>query len=232
MIISHKYQFIFIKTVKTAGTSIEVYLSDYCGPDDILPPFGREEFPNRQPRNYKGFFNPFKEMVNAFPRGLKTGVLDFINRQKFREHIHGPIIRCRIPKEIWNSYYKFCVERNPFDKVISHYYFLVGRKNLNLTFDEYLDSKYRCLNYPSYTDYPKCENIIVDRVLRYEKLNEELSEVFGRLGVSFEGALNTKAKAYYRKDKMKPSDLKDYQIAKIKEIYRKEIQFFGYDIEP
>src|SRR5437762_6689028 len=39
MIISHKHKFIFIKTVKTAGTSLEVFLSQHCGPDDVLTPF-------------------------------------------------------------------------------------------------------------------------------------------------------------------------------------------------
>ena len=38
MIISHEHKFIFLKTKKTAGTSIELALSQLCGPDDVIPP--------------------------------------------------------------------------------------------------------------------------------------------------------------------------------------------------
>ena len=38
MIISHARSFIFIKTRKTAGTSVEVYLSQHCGPEDVITP--------------------------------------------------------------------------------------------------------------------------------------------------------------------------------------------------
>ena len=38
MIISHKYRFIFVKTRKTAGTSVEAYLSQHCGDSDVLTP--------------------------------------------------------------------------------------------------------------------------------------------------------------------------------------------------
>jgi len=36
MIISHKHKFIFVKTFKTAGSSIENYLQKYLGPNDII----------------------------------------------------------------------------------------------------------------------------------------------------------------------------------------------------
>jgi hypothetical protein len=45
MIISHKHKFIFFKTKKTAGTSIEIALSKYRGPDDVITPFCFERNP-------------------------------------------------------------------------------------------------------------------------------------------------------------------------------------------
>lgn len=41
MIASYKCNFIFIKTRKTAGTSVELALGEHCGPDDIITPIGK-----------------------------------------------------------------------------------------------------------------------------------------------------------------------------------------------
>jgi hypothetical protein len=38
MIVSHRHRFIFIKTHKTAGSSMEMALAPLCGPDDIVTP--------------------------------------------------------------------------------------------------------------------------------------------------------------------------------------------------
>src|SRR5689334_7330747 len=38
MIVSHTHKFIFLKTKKTAGTSIELALSELCGPADVITP--------------------------------------------------------------------------------------------------------------------------------------------------------------------------------------------------
>ena len=43
MIVSHKHRFIFLKTKKTAGTSIELALSALCDGDDIITPLAQAE---------------------------------------------------------------------------------------------------------------------------------------------------------------------------------------------
>ena len=43
MIASHQHRFIFLKTRKTAGTSVEIALSKVCGPDDIITEISPED---------------------------------------------------------------------------------------------------------------------------------------------------------------------------------------------
>ena len=43
MIICHKHKFIFVKTRKTAGSSVEIFLSKYCGPSCVITPLSKED---------------------------------------------------------------------------------------------------------------------------------------------------------------------------------------------
>ena len=48
MIISHKHKFIFIKTFKVSGTSMEIALSRHIGGKDILTPLNLERERERE----------------------------------------------------------------------------------------------------------------------------------------------------------------------------------------
>jgi len=228
MIISYKYKFIFIKTRKTAGTSIEVFLSKHCGENDIVTPIGPPES-GHIPRNYKGNFNVIKEIFSQSRHEAAQTIKDFLKRKRFYNHIPAFRVRARLPKKVWDNFFKFCVERNPWEKTLSRYYRLYYKSNGKLSFDEYMSSGYFPVNYTLYTDGYKHEDVIVDYVARYENLSEELTTIFGQLGIPFDGALNIRAKRGYRNDSRPYQEVFSENHRKIIETaFEKEIAMHGY----
>jgi hypothetical protein len=226
MILSHKYKFLFIKTAKTAGTSIEVFLSQCCGPDDVLTPV----YPPVEPhvaRNYRGFWNPFREIAANHCHGLGQTMKDLVKRNRFYNHIPAQTAKHRLRPGMWRDYLKFCVERNPWDKTLSHYHMVNQRAGGKVTFEEYLERGQFCLNHPKYTD--STGTVIVDKIIRYESLINELSEVFKRLGIPFSGTLGVRAKSDSRKDRRAYQEVySDQQKQVIETAFAKEIELHGY----
>lgn len=228
MIISHKYKFIFIKTLKTAGTSLEVYLSNICDTKDVFTPiYPRVEGHN--PRNYKTFFNPWYEFI-SYNYNLRKGaraLKDSILRNAYYNHINAQRVRSRLGEEKWNEYFKFTIERNPWDKTVSYYHMYKKRSGGDISFKDFLELDKLPIDRYRYTD-SKTELPIVDKIIKYENLHEELVEVFASLNIPFNG-LNVFAKSNYNKEKL---SYKEYYDIKLEDFISKKFKFeidtFGY----
>jgi len=228
MIISHKYKFIFVKTGKTAGTSIEVFLSSLCGELDVVTPVF-PEVKGHMPRNYRGLVNVVDEITYRKGRRFRAVAKVLFQGLRFYNHMPAWIIKKRVPGNIWNSYYKFCVERHPYEKTLSHFSMLKNRSGGSLTVDDYFEKKLFQNDFESYTG----ENgeLLVDRVVRYENLSEELGEIFETLKIPYDGKLNVHAKKGGAESRLSVSDVFSApQLAQIREVFSPEIKLMGYKV--
>jgi hypothetical protein len=226
MIISHNHKFIFVKNRKVAGTSVEAYLSQYCGKHDIITTGGENKG-----RNDRGIWNPCAELISAGNFKKRCEILsDFIHFKKYKSHMGSHLIQTRLPKKTWQSYYKFCIERNPWDKTLSFYHMKKHNPNLpNKSFDQFLSCNHNlCSDFDRYCG--RDGKILVDRVLRYENLLSDLSEVCEKLRIPFDGDLGFKINSQFRTDRRCYRDVyTDSQRRVVETIYKREIDLLGYE---
>lgn len=217
MIISHRHKFIFLKTNKTAGTSIEIALSKFCGPDDIITPISPEDEEMRTKLGYPGPQNYFLPMSNE---------------KLFYNHITAKEVKTHIGDQIWNSYYKFCVERNPWDRCVSLYYFRGHSKGPESrpTVTEFLSSDSPLwLKERGFGLYTIDGKVVVDKIYRFENLSQELEECRKQLGIPEKLEL-PRAKSRFRTDKRHYRDiLGEADKARISDLFRDEISLFDYE---
>ena len=227
MIVSHKHKFIFIKTRKTAGTSIEIALSAFLGPDDIVTRMFKEDEATRQALGYRGS----QHTLVPLRRYALSDWKDFLRtreRVEFYNHMPASLVRRYVGEKVWDEYFTFCFERNPYDKAISKYHWRARRSELPPLADYLRSVKGKISDWRTYTIDGR---IAVDFVGRFERLTEDLEEVRRRIGLPAPLVL-PKAKGGYRKDKRHYSEvLNDEERALIEQTFAREIEAFGYRFE-
>jgi len=221
MIISHKYKFIFIKTRKTAGTSIEIALSKICGRNDIITPISNEDL--RKLNSGRPAQNYDIDIYSLDPT--------YSNRRRgFFNHMSALGMKNNLPEKIWLNYFKFCFERHPYEKVVSHFYFLGGETRFN-NIDSYLNSKeYKRLR--SFDLYSINGKVKVDKIFKYEEMESSLSDIVNIVGLKQPIDIsNIKAKSNYRPNRIPAFQvLEDHQKQKIMKDFEEEFKLFGYRV--
>ena len=223
MVISHKYKLIFIRVRKTASTSIQYALSKVSGPFDIISSLDDKDIKNVEHAKNNWCYIPSRKPV-------------------FYNHI--PAFRVRemiahMDPSIWDNYFKFCFERNPWDRAISEYYYdqrqpIRSGKNYRKTRKEWIMHNafpsFRKQGWLLYTDIDQ-KNIIVDKVFKYEEMDESIKYLIKRCNLPKDFKLSEhKFKGWTRKDNRHYRKVLSVEEKnRIEKVYHKEIKEFGYE---
>jgi hypothetical protein len=225
MIINHEYKFIFLKTRKTAGTSLEISLSTCSGDKDIVTSIVdsdetiRKEFGGVSAQNFNV---PFKYYNNTDWLRL----LFYVNKVNFSNHDTAKFVKERIDRKIWDEYFKFCFERNPFDKFISRYYWSTKEPRPSMKdFVNSIDIKFLS----DWDVYTINDSVEVDFVGRYENLSKDMRFISEKIGLPNLPEL-PKAKGTFRKNREHYSNVIDSETKdRLSLVCAKEIQLLGYE---
>ena len=227
MILSHRHRFIYIKTFKTASTSIEAALSAVCGPDDVITPANSGLMvhrPNRIAQNWR-LDHPDVPKRPLWRKLLGRPERHFHPTVGYYEHMPAWRVRKYVGEGVWNSYYKFTFERNPWDRQVSWYHFKTKRKDPRPSFAAFNQARRKAW-VDNYDLYSIDGEIALDFVGRYEDLDDGFAEVLDRIGL---------ADIHIPHVNVSPTRSEDYRsyydggmMSRIGDWYRREIDAFGY----
>jgi hypothetical protein len=209
MLVSHKKKFIYTKTAKTAGTSIESYFEQYCMPkDQWIFQHARDEHIST-------------EGIIGF-RGGK----DKLNGQTYYNHMPAVDIKQKVGNQVWDSYYKFCVVRDPFDKLVSAFYFSERDSDGSVkNFRKWLLNTKFVDRYAYLIDGEIC----MDYFIRYESLYDGVKHICTELNIPFDFSKVPQLKTKFRNREIPLYDFYDADsIELVKKLYRFELDYFGY----
>ncbi len=213
--ISHKHKCIFIHIPKCAGTSIKYFL-----------------FPDEEIH----WFKPNYEVLYGFCPERKIFMQHATSQQLLETGL--------VTKEQWDSYYKFTFVRNPWDRAVSDYFWLMNDQKIKDSFKNYLHKRGKFTNvlHDAGTKHYRGEHVIpqsdffseegtlkMDFVGRFENFSEDMNKVVRVLGGSeeFDTHINKGLKKKHHYSKMYSNKLRD----RVAEMYQQDIAQFGYTFE-
>lgn len=194
MIISHKHKFIFFHIPKCAGSSIFHGLCE----------------------NLKYYNSESQTTVNSDIAILATNNLKLSN-STIKQHLSFRFVDLCFNIDL-NDYFKFSFVRNPWDRLISYYFY----QNIQIPFNEYAKNSCDCqFNWIKKNE----EELGVDFVGKTENLQEDFDKVCETIGID-------KFELSHRNKSQRPN-YQDYYNEESKryvlENYKKDIDIFNYN---
>lgn len=258
MILSHRHKYIFLHCRKTAGSSISVSLARTLGPDDLqlsglketheagIPYTRRVQQEARHLPDRHGWtkVEDLLHLWSLFGPDRRADRTRKLMHRRYRStlgqypyHARAALIAKAFPTE-WAAYTKFCVVRNPWDKVVSDYYWRSRNTPEPPSFERFVkamrdgDSLNGIVpgepdNWPLYT---LSDELAVDHVVRFENLIPDLKRVLTGIGLDWDGWLpRAKTRQTITQRPARGSAVYSPELTTIvAELFDKEASAFGY----
>jgi len=214
VIICHRHQFVFVKTAKTAGTSVEIFLTQFCGEHDVVTPIKEEDERTRA------------ELGFGCARNYSTELGKFWNHMSYFE---ARELMLRLQNIDLDQYYSFTIERHPGEKAVSLYYWAnKGTRNSPYDDESFFFKRVALLKERGWQLYALNDDIAVDNVILFEDLQRGLGAVLKYLNIDC-GVELPNAKAGVRRDRRSYKDILSPRVQKyIGKVFSQELKQFNY----
>tara|TARA_Y100000589_G_C27174445_1_gene638138 strand:- start:423 stop:1088 length:666 start_codon:yes stop_codon:yes gene_type:complete len=218
VLVSHKYKFIYIKNKKVAGSSVESFFGKYC-----INPNKNYQYTDKVDLHIDDYGIVGARTVNGKGQNL------------WGEHKRADAILKDLGEKKFNEYIKFCVIRNPYDKMVSKFFW--KKKNVD---EDSLDQFYKfckqhvMVNLPIHSINNKS---VCDYFIRYENLEEDIINLCKKLKITdydikylpthkkgCRGKNDGYRKFYINKNNKRAEKARN----RVYENHKKEFQLFGY----
>ncbi len=154
----------------------------------------------------------------------------------YYNHMPASEIRDRLGVAQFKSMFRFCVEREPVEKCISHFHMLRNSPQHNpdgtyrKSWSDYVADGRFPRDHQRYSEIQDGRRVsLVSRILRYDRLEQELSEVLADLGLP-DFALKTRAKSEYSKNRLvTPEQVTPEERQKIYKTFGPTLAISGID---
>jgi len=210
VILSNSHRFIFIHIPKTGGTAIA----------RALAPMDRKV-------ERKGL----RRLLSHLP------LPEDPEEAAFRIHVSARWVKAKLPAKLFDGYAKFAVVRNPFDRAVSYYHYLVQNeahhrheKVKHMTFEAFLEYLIRRQAFHDDSQFRMVADaggkMLVEHILRYESLADDFNRLCATLNLPAEPLERHNAskreafETYYREGQAR--DL-------VLQLFAKDFEAFGYD---
>ncbi|MEQ8901154.1 MAG: sulfotransferase family 2 domain-containing protein [Roseovarius sp.] len=234
MICSFSYNFLFIKTTKTASSSIEIGLSKFCKGPDIFTPIWSDGSDKPEGEVERAARNNALQWQDMGLRDFVSTLYNLRRPSRFGNHEGAASVRKKLNPKTWEDLYKFTVVRNPYDRIVSMYFWQMrNKRNTKLpTVFQWL-----CENplVPNETWRLCAEDgsFILDDFIRYENLEDDLRRVGKHLGLPSDlrdAVFEKRLKTSQRPPNASVDTVLDPSSRELIQLMcRREFEVFGYD---